>query len=294
MSDFEDGEISDDDIPALINKTSKIRNSEVNTSINADNEPKTKKKKTNNIWSSVIQEDTLTSTLNSIGVGKSEHKIERNVESYDYSSAFKDSRPLTNVTSPPEDPLSFLYDHEADSSNEDSDSKGTSSKEDEEEKKEHKNNDKGKSGKKAKKHKKPNDGYRKLKETHSKKTIVRSLARDLKEPKVALIWKVVQILGKKKALEIFYKTEEIEKNGGMMIVSGNRRRTPGGVFLHLTRTDEYTDKETRIQIFGEESARCENRKKNRKRKNNQMETENNEEAKSENLSSDVVDVDLGS
>lgn len=75
--------------------------------------------------------------------------------------------------------------------------------------------------------------------------------------------------------------------------SGQRRRTAGGVFLHLTRSDESCDKEAMRKIFGDEDARFENRKKNRKRKNQEMETEMIEEAKSENLSSDVVDVDLG-
>lgn len=37
------------------------------------------------------------------------------------------------------------------------------------------------------------EGYRRLKITHSKKTIVRAIARDLKEPKIALICKYVKL-----------------------------------------------------------------------------------------------------
>ncbi len=37
------------------------------------------------------------------------------------------------------------------------------------------------------------------------------------------------------ALELFAKTQAVEKDGGMMIKNGARRRTPGGVYLHLLR-----------------------------------------------------------
>lgn len=86
MSDIEDGEISDDDIPTLINKVrveiffkdkesdnlnllqaSKIRNCLESSANDVNTGPSTKKKKPNNIWTSFIQEDTLTSTMNSIG-----------------------------------------------------------------------------------------------------------------------------------------------------------------------------------------------------------------------------------
>ena len=37
------------------------------------------------------------------------------------------------------------------------------------------------------------------------------------------------------ALELFAKTQAVEMDGGMMIKNGARRRTPGGVYLHLLR-----------------------------------------------------------
>ena len=46
---------------------------------------------------------------------------------------------------------------------------------------------------------------------------------------------VVDLVGTEVALELFNKTQTIEKDGGMMIMNGERRRTPGGVFLHLLR-----------------------------------------------------------
>ena len=50
---------------------------------------------------------------------------------------------------------------------------------------------------------------------------------------------VVDLVGGQVALELFQKTQKIESEGGMMIKNGERRRTPGGVFLHLLR--EMTD-----------------------------------------------------
>ena len=46
---------------------------------------------------------------------------------------------------------------------------------------------------------------------------------------------VVDLVGVDVVLELFQKTQQVEANGGMMIKNGARRRTPGGVFLHLLR-----------------------------------------------------------
>jgi len=81
------------------------------------------------------------------------------------------------------------------------------------------------------------------------------LAAKLSEPKIELMVGVVELVGVKIALNLFAKTQKIEKvrnisseslrfslqyfpifqDGGMMIKNGQRRRTPGGVFLHLLR-----------------------------------------------------------
>ena len=46
---------------------------------------------------------------------------------------------------------------------------------------------------------------------------------------------VIDLVGGHVVLELFQKTQKIESEGGMMIKNGARRRTPGGVFLHLLR-----------------------------------------------------------
>uniref|UniRef100_A0A0R3S2D0 Phosphorylated adapter RNA export protein n=1 Tax=Elaeophora elaphi TaxID=1147741 RepID=A0A0R3S2D0_9BILA len=48
---------------------------------------------------------------------------------------------------------------------------------------------------------------------------------------------VILEVGEEKALELFEATRGIEASGGMMIADGTRRRTPGGVFMTLFKTD---------------------------------------------------------
>jgi len=63
----------------------------------------------------------------------------------------------------------------------------------------------------------------------------KQLAEILSEPKRELVIGVLDLVGGQIALELFSKTKSIEAAGGMMIKNGDRRRTPGGVFLHLLR-----------------------------------------------------------
>jgi PHAX RNA-binding domain len=50
------------------------------------------------------------------------------------------------------------------------------------------------------------------------------------------IRRVVKVLGPDVALDYLKQTRAIEKAGGMLIASGKRRRTPGGVFFYLVQT----------------------------------------------------------
>ena len=61
------------------------------------------------------------------------------------------------------------------------------------------------------------------------------LASKLSEPKMELMVGVVDLVGHEVAIELFNKTKDVEAKGGMMIKNGERRRTPGGVFLQLLR-----------------------------------------------------------
>jgi hypothetical protein len=65
----------------------------------------------------------------------------------------------------------------------------------------------------------------------------KTIAKRLNEPKSGLIRKVVELIGPPRAYAFMEQTLTIEAEGGMTITDGSRRRTPGGVFLHLVRTN---------------------------------------------------------
>jgi hypothetical protein len=46
---------------------------------------------------------------------------------------------------------------------------------------------------------------------------------------------VVRVLGEETAQKLLVETQETEKQGGMMLPDGSRKRTPGGVFFFLAR-----------------------------------------------------------
>ena len=72
------------------------------------------------------------------------------------------------------------------------------------------------------------------------------LAAKLSEPKSELMVGVVDLVGHEVAVELFNKTKEVEAQGGMMIKNGERRRTPGGVFLQLLRDYGHDENEARV------------------------------------------------
>lgn len=56
-----------------------------------------------------------------------------------------------------------------------------------------------------------------------------------KDPKTVL--KIVEAIGEEKSLQLLEETREIESKGGMKTLDGSRRRTPGGVFISLFKSD---------------------------------------------------------
>ncbi|WKY00233.1 hypothetical protein Q1695_014801 [Nippostrongylus brasiliensis] len=78
---------------------------------------------------------------------------------------------------------------------------------------------------------------------------------------------IVNACGMDKALALFEETRKVESTGGMMIENGQRRRTPGGVFISLFKLDPDISGEVKKKIFEEtkqESRKiCRARKKGR-------------------------------
>ncbi|XP_030833001.1 phosphorylated adapter RNA export protein-like [Strongylocentrotus purpuratus] len=97
------------------------------------------------------------------------------------------------------------------------------------------------------------------------KVIAGQVAYSLQEPKRDLILRVVKILGVKKTLELWSKTEEIENDGGMMIMNRSRRRSPGGVFIQMMKLDADVSSETVKDIFSEEKKVEEAERKKKRR-----------------------------
>lgn len=80
--------------------------------------------------------------------------------------------------------------------------------------------------------------------------LVATLAQQLGETGAvaqAQLRRVVALLGPDAAREILRETQRIEAGGGMLIATGKRRHTPGGVFFRLVR--ERAPRELRRQIF---------------------------------------------
>lgn len=71
----------------------------------------------------------------------------------------------------------------------------------------------------------------------------------LSEKKDLLIRRVVDIIGKEKAIDFFQKTKKIEESGGMLIMNGSRRRTAGGVYFWLVKNDKHIPQEKIREIF---------------------------------------------
>jgi hypothetical protein len=68
----------------------------------------------------------------------------------------------------------------------------------------------------------------------------------LAEPNTWLVQRVITTIGLKRTQEFLEKTLAIEAEGGMMVSSGQRKRTPGGVFFYLVRKAVSADEKKAI------------------------------------------------
>jgi hypothetical protein len=58
--------------------------------------------------------------------------------------------------------------------------------------------------------------------------------------------RVVDVLGADRARALLAETLAVEERGGLLLPDGSRRRTPGGVFFHLVRTQATPEEVRRI------------------------------------------------
>jgi PHAX RNA-binding domain-containing protein len=60
------------------------------------------------------------------------------------------------------------------------------------------------------------------------------------------IRRIVQTLGSERALQLLEQARTVEAQGGLPVVDGSRRRTPGGVFFRLVREQTTPAERSRI------------------------------------------------
>merc|ERR1719383_1066076 len=109
------------------------------------------------------------------------------------------------------------------------------------------------------------DTTMKCDENDDEDRVIDVIQNRLKEPKRHLVASVVCVMGKAFALKVLAKTETIEEAGGMPTADNKRRRTPGGVYMQLIKTDDSLTKEQRKKIF-EGDRQLYNRKQKEMRK----------------------------
>ncbi|RWS31592.1 phosphorylated adapter RNA export protein-like protein [Leptotrombidium deliense] len=103
-------------------------------------------------------------------------------------------------------------------------------------------------------------------------SVVQMIITQLKEPKVYLIRKVVTVIGCHAAIKLCAETLDVESAGGLMIANGNRRRTPGGVFLTLLRANKKITQQQKDEIFADDKQTKQKKKKSKRRIRNSGKT----------------------
>jgi len=86
------------------------------------------------------------------------------------------------------------------------------------------------------------------------------VAERLKEDKEEMMVDLVKAVGRKVVLDFFKETQKVEREGGMVINNGARRRTPGGVMLHLLRKTERPELKEKLRKFFNDSQKADQRK----------------------------------
>ncbi|XP_049788174.1 phosphorylated adapter RNA export protein [Schistocerca cancellata] len=236
--DGSDSESEDSDSPCFSAKRHKMQ-TERCTSVDTRLKPEIKKKKYD-IWCAELQESALTDDLVNIDVANKIIDRSRNVESYDYRLAFRHHSDTTVDTV--EDSAVLTGHLEPTYGNKRRFDERGSLKQRLGRRESGSNNDNEHC---APRHLlalncSPDD---------SEEELAKDIADKLWEQKEELILKVVQVLGKQKAIDLFEKTRKVEEVGGLMIMNGQRRRTPGGSYLFLLKMDNGVPQEKKQKIL---------------------------------------------
>ncbi|KAH3831121.1 hypothetical protein DPMN_104383, partial [Dreissena polymorpha] len=243
------------------------------------------RKRKNNIWGSVLQEQDLTQTLMKSGAVHKSEEVDysaRDVESYDFTKKYEDNRPdlddddIEAAKASTDALKSFPYVPHVTSGRaiidyEDTvlqtasgDRRGKKRKADSQSDRFERKTGGVHDRLGVKKVTTMKLGEINLSEDMEGKELAQKIADFIHEPKVELIERVVEHMGKSAALRILQQTKDTEESGGMYTNDGSRRRTPGGVYLQLIKQQpEFT--EVRKLIFVEDWQDKVNKKKQQRK-----------------------------
>lgn len=215
--------------------------------------PPLPKPSSKNVWGSVLQEQILTAKVGSCTM-EGRVQNDRDVETYNYKRAAEDDRPILydkNISSKQDELFGELVDLEQAVALQQQKQKRKGVQE--------------RLGKRRDVRQRPR-GRHPITAQNTVEEVVYHISSTLHEAKVHLIRRVVQEIGRVKSLDLLKQTEEREAAGGMMTMNGARRRTPGGVYLQLLKTDPEVSKEQCDKIFEEENKWFLEQKKRKKAK----------------------------
>ncbi|XP_064620638.1 phosphorylated adapter RNA export protein-like [Lineus longissimus] len=121
--------------------------------------------------------------------------------------------------------------------------------------------------------------------------VLKHVMKGLEEDNMKLFTQILDVVGNKKMLDVYAKTLDVEDVGGMMTLDGRRRRTAGGVFIQLLKSDKDVTKEQLDSIFSESQEQWKRKKlKARKMKRKRQAVEAHWEVKKSMLAPGMEDV----
>ncbi|XP_051850607.1 phosphorylated adapter RNA export protein isoform X2 [Antechinus flavipes] len=213
-------------------------------------------RKINNIWGAVLQEQSQDAVANELGILGMEGNIDksRQSETYNYLLAKKLMR--ESQTGKLDKELDeYMQEDKKASPKEEENGQGHMKR---------KRPIKDRLGNRVEMNYK---GRYEITEEDTEEKVADEISFRLQEPKKDLITRVVKIIGNKKAIELLMETAEVEQNGGLLIMNGSRRRTPGGVYLNLLKnTPSITEEQIKEIFFVENQKEYENKKAAKKRR----------------------------
>ena len=267
--DSSDSDSSDEEAAAWRRKRQKVSNAPQQPTCTILGGPTScalRGRKVNNIWGSVVQEqcqDAITAELGIFGMEGEINMSSRNVETYNYVLARKIMEKEREMEEEKNKGEVNMLDAQLEDYMKGQDTEERSGGD-------------GKRKRTVKERLGPRaemdiKGRYEISEDDPDDKVADEIAHRLQEPKTDLIERVVQVIGKKKAIELLGETATLEEAGGVYTVDGSRRRTPGGVYLNLLKnTPSITKAQVRKIFLEEQEKECKSKKAAQRRRRHML------------------------